>query len=511
MVTLISFTIVIGILVFVHEFGHFIVAKKTGVGVEKFSLGFGPKLIGFKKGETQYMISAIHLGGYVKLKGENPDETLTDDPKEFGSRSVAVRAAIISAGPVMNFILTFFLMPLVFIIGIQVPAFLEEEPVVCWVAENSPAEIAGFQIGDTIFSVNGEKVKNWKMFNALTQTQLGKDVKIETERNNKIQEKIVTAISDSFSIEGIGVFHKMDPQIGGLISNSPASEAGLQPGDYMKGINGTDITHWVQMSEIIRKFPGEEIRFKIERDGKDLLVNVKPDALIDEVEENSPAELAGLKAGDKILTINSKDVSLWKKPLLDKIFANEDELIFGISRDSKKLAVTVTPQEIQDTGIRVSGKVGIIPFEETIFKRYGIFASIIEGFKQAFEMTGLTLWALGKMFTLQISLKTLGGPIMIAKMTGTAAESGVSSLIIFTAFLSLNLSIINLLPIPILDGGHLFFLLVELIIRRPLEIKKMEIAQKIGFALLILLLLTVTYNDIIRSVPQKYLDFLPWM
>ena len=303
----------------------------------------------------------------------------------------------------------------------------------------------------------------------------------------------------------------MDPQIGGLISNSPASEAGLQPGDLIKDINGTDITHWVQMSEIIRKFPGEEIRFKVERDGKDLLFNVKPDARIDEVEENSPAELAGLKAGDKILTINSKDVSLWKKPLLDKSFDMEDELTFEISRDSKKLAVTINPQEIQDTGIRVSGKVGIIPFEETIFKRYGIFGSITEGFKQAYEMTGLTLWALGKMFTLQISLKTLGGPIMIAKMTGSAAKSGVASLLIFTAFLSLNLSIINLLPIPILDGGHLLFLFVELIIRRPLEIKKIEMAQKIGFAILILLLLTVTYNDIIRSVPQKYLDFLPWM
>jgi regulator of sigma E protease len=298
------------------------------------------------------------------------------------------------------------------------------------------------------------------MFNALTQSQLGKDVKIVTERNNKIQEKIVTAISDSFSIEGIGVFHKMDPQVRGLLSNSPASEAGLQPGDFIKGINGTDITHWVQMSEIIRTFPGEEIRFKIDRDGKDLFLNIKPDALIDEVEENSPAELAGLKTGDKIRTINSKDVSLWKKPLLDKSFAKEDELIFEISRDSIKLAVTINPQEIQDMGIRVSGKVGIIPFEETIFKRYGIFDSIIEGFKQAFEMTELTLWALGKMFTLQISLKTLGGPIMIAKMTGTAAKSGVASLLIFTAFLSLNLSIINLLPIPILDGGHLFFLLV---------------------------------------------------
>jgi len=510
MITLISFTIVIGILVFVHEFGHFIIAKKTGVGVEKFSLGFGPKLIGFKKGETQYMISAIPLGGYVKLKGEDPDDPITDDPKEFRSRSIGVRAAIISAGPVMNFLLTFFLMPIVFIIGIQVPVFLDKKPVVRWVSENSPAKIAGFKVGDSILTVNGEKVENWKMFNALTQTQAGKDVKIEIERNNTIQEKVVTTHSDILSMEGIGVFHKMDPQVGGIINNSPAQEAGLQPADLFKDIAGTGITHWVQMSEIIREYPGEEISFKIERDGKDLVFNIKPDARIDVVQENSPAELAGVKAGDTILTINSKDVYHFKEALLKKDFSKEVTLTFEIIRDAEKINLTVISQYIQDIGIEVSGKIGIMPSEEIIFKRFGIFASLKEGFKQAFEMTELTLWALGKLFTLSISLKTLGGPIMIAKMTGSAAKSGVSSLLIFTAFLSLNLGIINLLPIPILDGGHLLFLFIELIIRRPLGTKKMEFAQKIGFAILILLLVTVTYNDILRSVPQKYLDFLPW-
>jgi len=510
MITLISFTIVIGILIFVHEFGHFIVAKRTGVEVQKFSLGFGPKLIGFKKGETHYMISAIPLGGYVKLKGENPDEPLTNDPKEFGSRSVGVRWAIVSAGPLMNFLLTFILMPLVFIIGIQVPTYLEKKSIVQWVAENSPAMTAGFQVGDHILAVNGEEVENWKTFNTLTQTQLGKEIKVKIRRGNRIHEKMVTLHSESLSTTGIGLFHKMDAQIGGIVNGSPAQEAGLESGDLIKEIGDNKITHWVQMSEIIKKYPGEAVAFKIERDGKLLAFKITPAARIDKIEEKSAAYRAGLRVGDTILTINSKGVSYWKEVLLGKGFPQEDRLTFEIGRDGKKLLTTVKSQDIQDIGIKLVGKIGIVPFEETVLKRFGILASLKEGFKQAIEMTGLTLWALGKLFTFKLSLKTLGGPIMIAKMTGTAAKLGLSSLLIFTAFLTLNLSILNLLPIPILDGGHLLFLLIELIMRRPLGTKKMEIAQKIGFALIILLLLTVTYNDILRAVPKKYLDFLPW-
>lgn len=509
-ITLISFTIVIGILIFVHEFGHFIIAKKTGVGVEKFSLGFGPKLIGFKKGETNYMISAVPLGGYIKLKGENPDEPLTNDPKEFGSRSVGIRFAIVVAGPLMNFILTFMLMPLVYIIGIQVPAYLEEKPVVHWVAENSPAMMAGFQIGDHIVAINGEEVNNWGRFNVSTQINKGKELIIEIERDNRIYEKVVAVHPDSLSMVGIGLFHKQDAQVGGVFDDSPAKEAGLEPLDLIEEISGTNITHWVQMSEIIKRYPGEDIILKIARDGEILTFKIKPAALVDKIEDKSPADLAGLKAGDKILTINDKDVSYWKEALLGKGFPKEDKLTFEVMRDMKQLTITVLPQKTQEIGIKVTGKIGIIPFEDMVLEKLGIIASIKKGFQKTIEMTGLTLWALGKLFTFQLSLKTLGGPIMIAKLTGTAARSGLPSLLIFTAFLSLNLSIINLLPIPILDGGHLLFLLIELVMRRPLGIKKMEIAQKVGFAIIVLLLLTVTYNDILRSIPKKYLDFLPW-
>ncbi len=197
--TLISFTIVIGILIFVHEFGHFIVAKKAGVEVEKFSLGFGPKLIGFQKGETLYQLCAIPLGGYVKMKGENPDEPLSNDPREFGSRSVGIRAAIVAAGSVMNFILPFLLLPLVFLIGIQVPTYLSEEPTLYWIADGSPADKAGLQSGDTITAVNGHEIKNWKMFNftLLTETQQEQDVKISFERNGTPLDGTLSLTPDS--------------------------------------------------------------------------------------------------------------------------------------------------------------------------------------------------------------------------------------------------------------------------------------------------------------------------
>ena len=513
--TLISFTIVIGILIFVHEFGHFIVAKRAGVCVEKFSLGFGPKLLGFHRGETHYMISAVPLGGYVKMKGEDPDETLTSDPKEFGSRSVGVRAAIVAAGSLTNFFFAFLIMPFVFIIGIQVPTFLGEAPVVAWVVEQSPAMIAGIQQGDTITAVNGVEIKNWKMFNftILTDTQQENNVRLTLSRNGTTLDKMVALTPDGMGTEGMGLFHAMRPQVGGVLSDSPAYHAGLQTGDLITAIAGTPVTHWMQMSEIIERYPGKEIVFTVERDGRRSTETITPDVKVVGVAKNSPADLAGLQIGDTILSINGQDVSLADQSLYRSFGAldsPEDKMILVISREGTQRTLSIVPAMQHDTGITVSGKIGVMPTQETTFKRYGVYDSIKEGFQQSCEMTWLTLKTLGKLITFNISLKMLGGPIVIAKMTGSAAKTGISSLIVFMALLSLNLSIINLLPIPVLDGGHLFFLLIEVIMRKPLDTKKMELVQKIGLALLILLFVTVTYNDILRTVPQKYLDFLPW-
>ncbi len=510
--TLLSFTIVIGILIFVHEFGHFIVAKKAGVEVEKFSLGFGPKIIGFQKGETHYQICAVPLGGYVKMKGENPDEPLSNDPKEFGSRGVGIRAAIVAAGSVMNFILPFLLLPLVYLLGIQIPTFLEKQPTLYWVASGSAADAAGLQIGDTITAVNHIETSDWKILNftLLTESQQEKDVLVSFERDGELRQTRLSLTPDSLSMGTIGLFHDMQPTVGGVMANSPASRASLQPGDRITKIGQTPVRHWIQMSEIIEQYPGIDLPFLVERNGHEVILNIKPDARIDAVSKKSPADQAGLQPGDVVVSVNNYDTPQWISLLRGEDLFQQEKLSITVSREGKNSTLTLQPQEDEALGITISGKIGIVPHEETIFRRYGLLASIREGFDQAIEMTVLTLKTLWKLVTFNMSLKMLGGPIVIAKMTGSAAKSGIASLLVFTALLSLNLSIINLLPIPVLDGGHLFFLLVELILRKPLDTKKMELVQKIGLALLILIFLTVTYNDILRTVPHKYLDFLPW-
>lgn len=510
MITILSFIIVIGILIFVHELGHFLVAKRSGVTVEKFSLGFGPQLIGFTRGTTRYMLSAIPLGGYVKLKGENPDEPLTNDRGEFGSRSVEVRAAIVAAGPIMNFLLAFLLMPLVFMIGIQVPSYLSEEPVVQWVGKGTPAESAGIRTGDRIIAVDGEEASNWKMFNALTQVKPNQTILIRFIRDGRPEEVMVPAPAPAEAARGIGIYYYMPPRVAAVIPDSPADRIGLQRDDLIENMAGIPITHWVQLSEVIRDIPGEEVSLIIDRKGEPLTFTLKPDTIVEEVAGQSATDESRLQVGDKIESINGQSPSRFKETLLGKTAPAAGELVFEIAREGERSTVTLNPQGSQDLGIRASGKIGIVPAEDLSFKRYGIGGSIREGFRQAWEMTTITFWALGKLLSFQVSLKALGGPIMIAKMTGTAAKSGIASLIIFTAFLSINLSILNLLPVPVLDGGHLLFFLIEFIMRRPLDMKNMERAQKVGLALLIMLLLTVTYNDILRSLPQKYLDFWPW-
>lgn len=513
--TLISFTIVIGILIFVHEFGHFIVAKRAGVCVEKFSLGFGPQLLGFRKGETHYMIAAVPLGGYVKMKGEDPDEALSSDPREFRSRSIGIRAAIVAAGSLMNFFFAFLIMPFVFMIGIQVPTFLEQVPVIAWVAEKSPAMMAGIQRGDIITALNGDGIKNWKMFNfsLLTDTQGKNTATLTLSRNGATLKKTLTLTPDNVSTENMGIFPAMSPSIGGVLADSPAYRAEFKPGDLITAIEGMPVTHWVQMSELIEAYPGRDMVFTIERDGRQTTATVRPDVKVVDVVKNSPAAQAGLQVGDTIVSINGREVSLFD-PSFYNAFSTpglpEGEMTLLISREGTARTVSLVNDVLHNPGIKVSGKVGIVPAHETTLKRYGFFASLKEGFMQSVEMTWLTLTTLGKLITLNLSLKMLGGPIVIAKMTGSAAKTGIASLIIFMALLSLNLSIINLLPIPVLDGGHLLFLLVELILKKPLDTKKMELVQKIGLALLILLFATVTYNDLLRTVPQRYLDFLPW-
>lgn len=440
---IVPFFIVLGILIFVHEFGHFIVAKWLGVRVEKFSLGFGPRIVGFTRGETEYRISLLPLGGYVKLAGEEPDEELKDDPGAFSSHSVGDRAKIVAAGPLMNMILPFIFFPMVYMLGVEVPAYRSEAPVIGWVEPDSPAAAAGLVPGDLVIAINDAPMETWEKVETLIVANPENALDVAVLRDGTtVQTELVPEQEQSLGSGYAGFGRQIDPVIKQLTEDYPATRAGMQVGDRITAIQGEPVQHWYQISNLIEKHYGNPIEFTVQRGDETILMPITP----------------------KMSDMNG---------------------------DSRPL-------------------IGIALVEETVTEQYGFFESIVKGGERVIEVTGLTFYILKQLVTAQLSMKALGGPILIAKATGHAAESGLANLLGFVAFLSINLAILNILPIPILDGGHLLFFLIEAVRGKPLGMKKMEIAQQVGFALLILLMVVVTYNDILRLLPESFDKFLPW-
>jgi len=430
MVTVISFVIVLGVLVFIHEFGHFCVAKLSDIKVEKFSLGFGPKLIGFRKGETEYMLSLLPLGGYVKMVGEAPGEEIPEEDRRrsFTAKSPLNRAAIVAAGPVMNLILAFILLPLIYIIGIEVPAYLEEPTAVGYVFADSPANKAGIKKGDIIKLVDGKPVATWNDFIAITSLNPESTLRFSITRGDRVIESTVNPEASAKTGAGtVGILPPMRPRISSVNSGYPAYKAGLRAGDEIVAVNGHKITHWLELEALVSKDASGK-KFTIRRGEKTFDVDITPRA-----------------AGDG------------------------KRFIIGVSRE-----------------------------EDRALKKYGVGESITRGLSASVEMTEKLFVVIKGLIVGQYSLKTLGGPIMIAQVAGRAAHEGLSDILSLVAFLSLQLGIINLFPIPVLDGGHIMFLAVESIKGKPLSDRFMGVAQQIGIALIISLMVLVTYNDIFR-------------
>ncbi|NWG01351.1 MAG: RIP metalloprotease RseP [Syntrophaceae bacterium] len=351
MTTALSTIIVLGILVFVHELGHFLLAKRLGVGVLTFSLGFGPKLVGRKWGETQYQISVFPLGGFVKLIGENPEEVVKEEDRHrsFSVAPIWKRALIIGSGPFFNFFLA---------------------------------------------------VALFSLINMFVGTPLPPSSKI-----------------------------------GEVSPGLPAESSGLKKGDIILSIDGEAIERWDDLSRIIRGSKGKTLLLKVKREAVVLEINVTP------------------------------------KPSTQKNLFGEEVQTFII---------------------------GITPFDEVAVQKVNPITAVGTGILQTWNGIQLTVIGIVKIIQRVIPAKEIGSPIMIAKLAGEQARKGIVSLALFTAIISINLGLINLFPIPILDGGHFLFLGLEAILRRPLSVKKMEIAQQVGLIFLILLMLFAIYNDLIR-------------
>ncbi len=439
------FLIVLGILVAFHELGHFLAARWVGVKVLKFSLGFGPKLIGRKMGETEYLLSAIPLGGYVKLFGEDETEATTqeDRARSFAHQGLWGKVLIVSAGPGFNFILAYFIFAGWLATGapLPIPTFQDLTPDIEAMAPGSPADTAGVQVGDRISRINGQDISTRaELFDAVAKSK-GQPLTLEIKRGEQIKTLTVTPAA------------------------APAPPAaGQEPGYYL-GVEETP-------------------------------------PLVTSVAQNSPAAKAGLEAGDHVVKIGDQTIHTWSQMTGIVKESPNRELPIEVLREGRRISLTVTPSAektmVNGQSVEV-GKIGIAgPGGRSIMRSSTPLLSLYDGFRATWGLTELTIVGLYKMIVGDISSKNIGGPLTIANISGEAAAQGASNVIYLIAILSINLGVLNLLPIPILDGGHLLFFLIEGILRKPLGERQRELAQQAGLVLLVGVMIFAFWNDLER-------------
>jgi len=439
--TILAAIVVLGILIFVHELGHFLVAKRSGVGVLKFSLGFGPKLVGVKRGETEYLLSALPLGGYVKMIGEDPTDPLpeaADPARSFSLKSVGTRARIILAGPLANLVLPVAIFWGVFAIVGQ-PYFL---PIVGTPEPGTPAAQAGLQPGDRVQALDGVRIERWTDVEAAVQASAGKPLNFTVTRDGRSFDVRLApravATRDIFGQEtqtwDLGLYPLLATRIGQVLPGHVAEQAGLKSGDRIVALNGTPVLEWEQLAKTIHGNPGKPIRLTVERNGQRFEVEVTP------------------------------------RPTKQQTAAGEEEI----------------------------GLIGIGPAPESHYHRLNPVTALVAGVNKTVDLSVLIVQGFVKLIQAKISPKTIGGPLLIGQMAGEVVQRGPVELLSFTALLSINLAILNLLPIPVLDGGHLLFSLIEWLRGKPVSLRKREIAQQVGMVLLVGLMIFAFYNDISR-------------
>jgi regulator of sigma E protease len=435
--TILAFAFVLGVLIFVHELGHFMAARRVGVRVLKFSLGFGPRIVGFKRGDTEYVISAIPLGGYVKMAGENPDDPRTGKPDEFLSKSKWQRFQILIMGPVMNLFLAVAVTAVVLMNGAEVPAFQSKPPVVGHVSPGTPAEKGGIRAGDRIVSVAGRDVPTWEQFFIAVGMRASQETPIVFDRDGQQMSIVVTPTPQtSYDVGVIGVEPFSQPHVGSILAGSPAEKAGLKSGDIVLKVDATPITVPGQLVEIISK------------------------------KANTPVTLT-------------------------------------ISRNGAEQVVRVTPELNGDRG-----RIGINIVEDVDRIKLGPIDAVKMSVERNYEQALLILRTVGQLITRETSTRQLMGPLAIAQLSGESAQLGWLPLFGLMATISLNLGLLNLLPIPVLDGGHIFIMMLEGLARRDFSVKVKEKMFLAGFAVLLMLMVTVIYNDLTRI--QMLQRFMPW-
>jgi regulator of sigma E protease len=433
---IVSVVLVLGIMIVVHEFGHFAAAKLLGVRVETFSVGFGKRLFGFTRGGTDYRVSALPFGGYVKMAGENPMEERTGDPGEFMSHSRWQRFLIAIAGPAMNILLAIGLLTLVYKVHYERPAFWDKPAEIGWVFEGSPAEKAGFQPGDKIIRIGSLDNPTWEDVAPKILLSPGHPVNVTIQRGDQVLSKTIT------------------PETTG---EDQAGEAGWQ------AVGRNDVA-WL--------------------------------------EAGMPAEKAGIKVGDEIVSVNGVPV---RSPssivgLLQESNGKPVNLI--VSRDGRSLNIPVTPVQEEQNGHK-RYKIGVLNEFQMKVDKLPLGLAFSKSLDENKRNSMLILELVKKMIERKVSMKTMSGPIGIARISGRAArQPGWMPLLMVMAIISLNLGIFNLFPIPILDGGLILLLFIEGAMRRDISQTVKERIYQAAFVCLILFAGVVIFNDVMKLLPS---------
>ena len=437
LISVVSVVAVLGFMILIHEFGHYAVAKWLGVRVEQFAIGFGKRLVGFRKGETDYRINAIPLGGYVKMSGENPMDQRTDDPGEFMNHSRWHRFLIAIAGPTMNILLAVVLLTVVYMVHYEYPIYLDKAAVVQGVRKDSPAQQAGIQAGDRIIKIDGVENPTWEQVQPKVWLSPNQALDVTIQRGNQVLQKTLTpkAVTSS-EVGSVGWFPEEPVVVGRVDPNLPAAKAGIKEDDRIVSLNGKPVPSIESMIEALQQTKNQPVDLQVERSSQTLDFKLTP--VLSQTED--PKEQR-YRLG----------------------FVNK-----GVT------------------------KVSQLPFAQALS------LSLEQNKKYSFMILELAK----KMVQRKISMRAISGPIGIAQDAGYAAQQkGWTPLMELTAGISLNLGIFNLLPIPILDGGVILFLLIEGLMRRDISMNIKERVYQAAFVFLVLFAVMVIYNDLMKTIP----------
>jgi regulator of sigma E protease len=439
---IIGMVLVLGVMILVHEWGHFIMARLFGVRVDVFSIGFGPRLFGWKRGATDYRVSALPLGGYVRMAGQDLSEVdsgkvaPTGAPDELMSKPRWQRALISFAGPAVNLVFPVFLLTCYYMVaGMPSAAFLSKPVQIVGLPANSQTTPAPLQTGDTVVSLGDVKNPTWEQAeNQIRGNTAGGTLKLEVE-NKGVRRHAEITVKQGEPIDRILGYLPIPAVVGDTLSGAPADRAGIREKDIIEAVNGQKIEYWDQFVDYVRGSGGKPLQLDVRRNGQ-------------------------------------------------------------------VLHLTVTPKQGVADASTSNYQIGVGPDPDITYHRIGVAASASAATGKTLEMVADILGVVGKLFSGRVSVKQLQSVVGIARLSGEAVKHGPSSVILLMAFFSVNLGILNLLPIPILDGGSILLLAIEGGMRRDLSLAFKERFIQVGLVFLLVLFAYVMYNDVVRLLPS---------